>query len=138
MRRAFVNLMVAVERLSNKLLWRKECFAYAIQERYSVTPQMGSAHKLHRMVPDHPEPRKAAAIGGGTAGMKAALQAAQAGHDVTLCERTGKLGGQLLHAEHFTFKWFIDRFARWPASDALHKYKSGSLGSRIYIWSMVL
>ncbi|MFS2127652.1 FAD-dependent oxidoreductase [Pseudomonas sp. Pseusp97] len=34
-------------------------------------------------------------VGGGPAGMKAAAVAAQRGHDVTLCEATGQLGGQV-------------------------------------------
>ncbi|MFK8398599.1 FAD-dependent oxidoreductase [Pseudomonas sp. BGr12] len=34
-------------------------------------------------------------VGGGPAGMKAAAVAAQRGHDVTLCEASGQLGGQV-------------------------------------------
>ncbi|WP_259757694.1 oxidoreductase [Pseudomonas sp. GCEP-101] len=34
-------------------------------------------------------------VGGGPAGMKAAAVAAQRGHEVTLCEATGQLGGQV-------------------------------------------
>ncbi len=40
------------------------------------------------------EPRKVMVIGGGPAGMKAAAVAAERGHDVTLYEATGQLGGQ--------------------------------------------
>ena len=38
-------------------------------------------------------------VGGGPAGMKAALSAADQGHDVTLCERSARLGGQINLAE---------------------------------------
>lgn len=41
------------------------------------------------------EPRKVVVIGGGIAGMAAALCAAQRGHDVTLFEKSDKLGGLL-------------------------------------------
>lgn len=41
------------------------------------------------------EPKKVVVIGGGIAGMAAALCAAQRGHDVTLFEKSGKLGGLL-------------------------------------------
>ena len=40
-------------------------------------------------------PRRVAVVGGGPAGMRAALTAADRGHDVTLFERQGELGGQV-------------------------------------------
>ena len=43
--------------------------------------------------------------GGGPAGMQAAITAAERGHEVTLCEKTGQLGGALLTAEHVSFKF---------------------------------
>lgn len=44
-------------------------------------------------------PRKVIVVGGGPAGMKAAIVAGQRGHDVTLCERSRQLGGQILLAQ---------------------------------------
>jgi 2,4-dienoyl-CoA reductase (NADPH2) len=43
-------------------------------------------------------PRCVAVVGGGPAGLACALQAAENGHDVTLFERTGAVGGQLVLA----------------------------------------
>ncbi len=43
--------------------------------------------------------RKVMVVGGGPAGMKAAVIAAQRGHDVTLYEAQGRLGGQALLAQ---------------------------------------
>jgi 2,4-dienoyl-CoA reductase-like NADH-dependent reductase (Old Yellow Enzyme family)/thioredoxin reductase len=43
--------------------------------------------------------RKVLVVGGGPAGMKAASVAAERGHNVTLCERTSRLGGQALLAQ---------------------------------------
>ena len=43
-------------------------------------------------------PKKVMVIGGGPAGMSAALAAFEKGHDVTLYEKTGRLGGQLFLA----------------------------------------
>jgi 2,4-dienoyl-CoA reductase (NADPH2) len=40
-------------------------------------------------------PKKVMVVGGGPAGMSAALAAHEQGHRVTLFERTGRLGGQL-------------------------------------------
>ncbi len=44
-------------------------------------------------------PRKVLVVGGGPGGMKAASVAAERGHNVTLCERTSRLGGQVLLAQ---------------------------------------
>jgi 2,4-dienoyl-CoA reductase (NADPH2) len=43
-------------------------------------------------------PRKVLVVGGGVAGMEAAIVAARRGHDVTLWEESGRLGGQLHYA----------------------------------------
>ncbi|MBT6511436.1 MAG: FAD-dependent oxidoreductase [Alphaproteobacteria bacterium] len=43
--------------------------------------------------------KKVLVAGGGPAGMKAAAVAAERGHDVTLCERSDRLGGQALLAQ---------------------------------------
>jgi NADPH-dependent 2,4-dienoyl-CoA reductase/sulfur reductase-like enzyme len=44
-------------------------------------------------------PRRVTVVGGGPAGMKAASVAAERGHDVTLFESAGQLGGQVLLAQ---------------------------------------
>jgi 2,4-dienoyl-CoA reductase-like NADH-dependent reductase (Old Yellow Enzyme family)/thioredoxin reductase len=44
-------------------------------------------------------PKKVMVIGGGPAGLKAAAVAAERGHDVTLYEASGRVGGQVLLAE---------------------------------------
>lgn len=79
----------------------------------SVNPLQGLGHKLHRMVEEGTAPKKVAVIGGGPAGMRAAIYAAQRGHDVTLYEKSGQLGGQLFHGDYFPFKWPIKNFRNW-------------------------
>ena len=79
----------------------------------SVNPLQGLGHKLHRLVENSVVPKKVAVIGGGPAGMRAAIYAAQRGHDVTLYEKTGTLGGQLFHGDYFPFKWPIRNYRDW-------------------------
>jgi 2,4-dienoyl-CoA reductase-like NADH-dependent reductase (Old Yellow Enzyme family)/thioredoxin reductase len=71
----------------------------------SVNPEYGHAHRINRMIDPPAAPRKVAVIGGGPAGMKAAITAAERGHKVTLYEKNDFLGGQLKHTDHVSFKW---------------------------------
>lgn len=79
----------------------------------SVNPVHGLGHKLHRLVENTTSPKKVAVIGGGPAGMRAAIYASQRGHDVTLYEKSNRLGGQLFHSDYFPFKWPIKNFRNW-------------------------
>ena len=79
----------------------------------SVNPIQGIAHKVGKMLDAETTPRKVAVIGGGPVGMKAAITAAERGHDVTLFEKTDYLGGQLIHSEFSSFKWPIRDFRNW-------------------------
>jgi pyruvate/2-oxoglutarate dehydrogenase complex dihydrolipoamide dehydrogenase (E3) component len=45
--------------------------------------------------------------------MQASITAAERGHDVTLCEKTGALGGALKFAEYVSFKDDLHRFRRY-------------------------
>jgi 2,4-dienoyl-CoA reductase-like NADH-dependent reductase (Old Yellow Enzyme family)/thioredoxin reductase len=54
--------------------------------------------------------RRVAVIGGGPAGLEAALVAAQQGHVVTLYEQSDTLGGQMRHADYASFKWPLREF----------------------------
>jgi len=51
-------------------------------------------------------------VGGGPAGMQAAITAAERGHDVTLYEKSGSLGGALKYAAQVSFKEDLDKFMR--------------------------
>ena len=65
--------------------------------RYSqctVNPKNGRAMRLLYVDPK-PVRKKVAVIGGGVGGMQAALTAVERGHDVTLFEKTDRLGGIL-------------------------------------------
>jgi 2,4-dienoyl-CoA reductase-like NADH-dependent reductase (Old Yellow Enzyme family)/thioredoxin reductase len=57
-------------------------------------PRTGREHTWERLVPTD-KPKSVLVIGGGPAGLEAARVAAKRGHDVTLHEKTGVLGGQV-------------------------------------------
>ncbi|MEM9667431.1 MAG: FAD-dependent oxidoreductase [Pseudomonadota bacterium] len=67
-------------------------------------------------VPKAEEPKSIMVVGGGPAGMKAAISAAQRGHHVTLYERESQLGGQVKLAQllphRAEFGGLITNFAR--------------------------
>lgn len=62
------------------------------------------------MYPAVATPKKVAVIGGGPAGMKAALTACHRGHYVTLFEKSDTLGGQLTHSDYASFKWPLKQY----------------------------
>ena len=82
--------------------------------RCSVNPRNGYAHIMDDMFPAQPQKlKKVAVIGGGPAGMVAAMTAAKRGHTVTLYEKNDRLGGQLLHADDTAFKWPLRNYKNY-------------------------
>jgi 2,4-dienoyl-CoA reductase-like NADH-dependent reductase (Old Yellow Enzyme family)/thioredoxin reductase len=57
--------------------------------------------------------KKVAVIGGGPAGMKAALTAAERGHRVTLYEKDASLGGLQRHLDYTQWNWGYKLFKDW-------------------------
>ena len=57
--------------------------------------------------------KKVVVVGGGVAGMNAALSAANRGHDVLLYEKTDKLGGQALLSDGMWFKQEMKAYHEW-------------------------
>ncbi len=79
----------------------------------AASPDFGRELKTKNMVSPVTRKKKVAVIGGGPAGMQAALTAAERGHTVTLFEKTDYLGGQLRHADYFDFKWPFKNYRLW-------------------------
>ena len=79
----------------------------------SVNPRIGLSHVFDTLY-DAPEGvKRVAVIGGGPAGMTAALTAAGRGHRVTLFEAADHLGGQLIHADYMSFKVPLRRYKEY-------------------------
>ncbi|MCE5253651.1 MAG: FAD-dependent oxidoreductase [Actinomycetia bacterium] len=76
----------------------------------SVNPVMGLTTRMPLMVSPPAAKLKVAVVGGGPAGMEAAIVAAERGHDVTLYEKSGSLGGQLRIADVSRAKWPVRNF----------------------------
>ena len=70
----------------------------------SVNPSAGREDRYRNYVPPVGEKKKVLVVGGGPAGLKAAATAVERGHDVTLCERSGKLGGFLSFTDYDDLK----------------------------------
>ncbi len=79
--------------------------------RCAVNPLIGRELEGFEVAPVL-HPRRVLVAGGGIAGMKAAHTAALRGHDVTLCEAGGRLGGILNTEEALPFKHDMYELAR--------------------------
>ncbi len=63
--------------------------------------------------------KNVAVVGGGPAGMQAAVTLAERGHSVTLIEKESKLGGNLLRAGTLPFKAGIRRYTKWMSEKVM-------------------
>ena len=82
----------------------------------SVNPRMGIENRLQKLTTPVSGTHHIAVIGGGPAGMRAALFARERGYAVTLYEKTDRLGGQLTLMDAPTFKWPLVRYRDWMIS----------------------
>ncbi|MCQ2406474.1 MAG: FAD-dependent oxidoreductase, partial [Oscillospiraceae bacterium] len=85
------------------------CFARLMHgEEYScaINPRLGQGLEYVYDLAEvkKSEPRKVLVVGGGIAGMQAALTAKDRGHQVILCEKSGQLGGVLRCEGQVPFK----------------------------------
>jgi NADPH-dependent 2,4-dienoyl-CoA reductase/sulfur reductase-like enzyme len=69
----------------------------------AVNPEIGEEEEI-RVLPPVRHKKKVLVVGGGPAGMQAAITAAERGHEVTLIEKNARLGGALMCEEAVPFK----------------------------------
>ena len=85
--------------------------------RCAVNPYIGREMEYFHPIPTR-ETKKLLIVGGGPAGMQAAITACERGHKVTLVEKSGRLGG-LKYADNADFKYNIRRYRDMTAAKVM-------------------
>ena len=75
----------------------------------AINPESGREAEMNLAIPPA-QKKKVLIAGGGVAGMQAALTCAGRGHEVILCEKSGRLGGALRCEENVPFKLKLAKY----------------------------
>jgi NADPH-dependent 2,4-dienoyl-CoA reductase/sulfur reductase-like enzyme len=89
------------------------CFSSELdngQDYCTINPEAGRDLEMKYDIPKAAVSRKVLIAGGGIAGMQAALTCRERGHEVILCEKSGRLGGTLRCEEKVPFKQKLDDY----------------------------
>ena len=96
----------------------------------SVNPTIGIEDKLDKYILPTAGGKKICIVGGGPAGMQAAVYLHDRGHQVTLFEEKDHLGGQLNFADYAQFKRDLGRFKQYLIRQITQRDISVKLGTK--------
>ena len=88
--------------------------------RCVVNPEAGFEYEKS-LLPEPKGSKSVVVIGGGPAGMQAALTASERGHKVTILEASDKLGGQLNIAGIPPYKHYVGKYENWLEAEVERK-----------------
>ena len=83
----------------------------------AVNPEAGKEHECFTKMRDAKKSKKVMVVGGGPAGMEAAIVAASRGHEVTVYEKSESLGGMLRYLSIPEFKKDYYDFMQWQITE---------------------
>lgn len=76
----------------------------------TVNPRMGMEYRVDKMIAPVKQSKRVAIIGGGPAGMNAAIYLKKRGHIPVIFEMSDTLGGELKRTDCCDFKWRLNRY----------------------------
>jgi len=79
----------------------------------SVNPRFRRENRVPLKITKTDSPKRVIVIGGGPAGMNAAITADERGHEVILIEKSSNLGGNLIYADYGDFKEDLRNFREY-------------------------
>lgn len=113
------NAYRGMEEKTRPCLRCHECApADIVHLRCATNPRLGRESELGEIQPSR-TPKKVVVVGGGVAGCMAAKTLVERGHDVTLMEKSDKLGGRLHEISCLSFKFDMRRHLQWLMSSTM-------------------